>query len=99
MVAPIALKIILHYYLAVSETPDYEDSPAFRKNVEVLSKFNMSGLRKYSKSQIEEVEMLTEKGVVISDICEITGVKRSKVTKITTDYWNNKMKNKDNGTR
>lgn len=56
-------------------------------------------MRKYTQAQINEVEKLTEKGLKLSDICEITGVKKSRVTKITTDYWNNKMKNKENGTK
>ena len=30
MNTPYTIQVIMHYYLAVSETPDYIDSPAFR---------------------------------------------------------------------
>lgn len=36
MNSPLTIKIVLHYYLATSDTKDYEESPAFKRTIKYL---------------------------------------------------------------
>lgn len=48
-------------------------------------------MKKYTDEQIKKVQELTEKGVPNVEIQKKTNINRSKITKITTDYWKAKM--------
>jgi len=50
---------------------------------------------KYDNTSIKQVEKLASKGYTDTKISEIIGIPYSFIQKVTTDYWNNKMKQKE----
>lgn len=50
---------------------------------------------KYTPEDIKKVERLTNKGVSDVEIEDLTGFNRGFITSTTTDYWKQKMINKD----
>ena len=50
---------------------------------------------KYDNTSIKQVEKLASKGYTDTKISEIIGIPYAFIQKVTTDYWNNKMKQKE----
>lgn len=55
----------------------------------------MKSLSQLSKDEIEKIEFYTQQGMMDKDIVKMTDAQPFVVQKITTQYWERKMKEKN----